>query len=243
MDPRLKRIANAVLSPLSLAVGAAGSATFVLSGMWWVLPLTGAAWSALAATQYRGGEGAPSLPAPYATRLLVLRTLMKRIEETLASSNETVRTCLSDVPVSLAEMKPKVEDLLKRQASIDAYLGEVHPQVASAELARLEGSLGAAHSEEARSKWSSAVDNKRAEISAREQLRDRSERIAAELAEIESALETTLSKIVSLEHGHGSISAEVQAGITSGLSDVLIKVSALEQALEETNAHVATMRR
>lgn len=242
MDPRVKRIVSAVLNPVSLAVGAAGSATFVLSGAWWVLPLTAAAWGAISATQAKGDVSNPAksgLPPGYATRLHALHSLMKRIEDTLASSNDTVRACLADVPITLGEMRTKVEELLVRQSRIDAYLAEVHPQVAAAELQRLEISQQRAQTDEARAKWAAAVANKRAELDAKRELSNASDRIAAELAEIESALETTLSKIVGLEHGHAGITAEAQAGITNGLSDVLIKVSALEQALEETATGVA----
>lgn len=236
MDPRIKRVMNAVLSPVSLAVGAAGGATFALSGMWWVLPLTGVAWGVLSATQIKGsGSGGADLPAPYATRLHVLRTLIGRIEKAVSTGSATLQACLGDIPVTLVESSAKVEDLLRRQARIDAYLAEVHPQVAAAELGRLEASLNAAESPATRAKWASAVENKRAEIAARAHLKDTSERLAAELAEIESALETTLSKIVSLEHAEGEATAELQAGIAGGLSDVLVKVSALEQALAETN--------
>jgi chromosome segregation ATPase len=244
VEPRLKKLLGAVFSPLSLAVGAAGCITFALSELWWVVPLTGVAWGALSATQYRGERAtATSLRAPYGTRLHALRALMKRIETTLAAANDTVRACLADVPVTLADMSTKVEDLLARQSHIDAYLAEVHPQVANAELARLEHSLGTAQSDEARAKWAAAVENKRAEITARKQLGDASERIAAELAEMESALETTLSKIVALEHGKGSISSEVQAGITGDLSDLVLRVSALEQALEETATEIGAGKR
>lgn len=225
---------------MSLAVGAAGGATFALSGLWWVLPLTGVAWGVLSATQIKEqAAGAVALPEPYARRLHVLRTLIQRIASAVATGSETLRHCLGDIPITLGEMSTKIEDLLRRQSRIDSYLGEVHPQVAHAELARLESSLAAAQNHETRAKWAAAIENKRAEIAAREQLRDTSERIAAELAEMESALETTMSKIVALEHAQGDVSAELQAGIAGGLSDVLLKVTALEQALAETSSRVS----
>jgi len=235
VDPRIKRVVDAVLSPVSIAVGAAGGATFALSGAWWVLPLTGVAWGVLSATQLKAPGSEAALPGPYATRLHVLRTLIGRIEKAVSTGSATLQTCLGDIPVTLVESSAKVEDLLRRQAKIDAYLAEVHPQVAAAELSRLEASLAGAESPATRAKWASAVENKRAEIAARAQLKDTSERLAAELAEIESALETTLSKIISLEHAEGEATAELQAGIAGGLSDVLVKVSALEQALAETS--------
>lgn len=246
MDPRAKRLLDAVINPLSLAVGAAGGATFALSGLWWVLPLTGVAWGVLSASQLKG-EASPRargpLPGAYATRLLVLRTLIKRIETAVGSGTETLRACLADIPVALIEMGAKVEELLHRQARLDGYLAEVHPQVAHSELARLETSLAASQSHETRTKWAAAVENKRAEIAAREQLRDTSEHIAAELAEIESALESTLSKIIALEHAEGHATAEIQAGIAGSLSDVLVKVTALEQALAETGTRVSRTSR
>ncbi len=224
------------MNPISLAVGAVGGATFAMSGAWWVLPLTGVAWGVLSATQLKG-QGAPppksNLPTPYALRFMSLQAMAKRIEDTLASSDATIRSCLADVPPSLAEMLTKVEALLARQARIEAYLGEVHPQVAAAELARLEASHASAASEDAKRSWATAIENKRAELDARGALHGASDRIAAELAAIEAALGTTLSKIVSLEQG--GVSAEAQAGITGDVSDVLIKVSALEQALDETS--------
>jgi chaperonin cofactor prefoldin len=64
-------------------------------------------------------------------------------------------------------------------------------------------------------------------------LRSSSERIAAELAELQSALESSLSRIISLEHSHGAGVEQGGAGITSQLGEVLITIQALEQALSE----------
>ena len=87
--------------------------------------------------------------------------------------------------------------------------------------------------EDAREKFASAIQNKRAEMESRENLRAQSERIAAELAEIESALGSTLSRIVAMEDLQEEAARESGQGISSKLGDVLATVDALEEALSE----------
>lgn len=62
-----KRLIASVRSPLTLAVSAAGGATFLLSGLWWVLPLTACAAAIVSATQYRSELEGEELRGPYAS--------------------------------------------------------------------------------------------------------------------------------------------------------------------------------
>ena len=227
MDAR--RLIQAIASPLTLAVGAAGGATFVLSGLWWVLPLTAGAAAVISATQYRARDD-QGLAGAYAAREAALLAQVKRIEATLAASKGSIRSVLADVPKQLEEMRGKVRRLLERQARIDAFVAETHPNT---ELTQLERARAAARTEDARERFASAIQNKRAEIDSRDGLRAQSERIAAELAEIESALGSTLSRIVAMEDLQEEAARESGQGISSKLGDVLATVDALEEALSE----------
>jgi chromosome segregation ATPase len=228
-----KRLIASVRSPLTLAVSAAGGATFLLSGLWWVLPLTACAAAIVSATQYRGELAGEELRGAYASWERALLSQVARIEETLAVSRGPIRTCLEEVPKQLQDMRGKVRSLLARQARIDAFVAEVQPQDAQAALARLERLRSAAKTEDARVKYAAALQNKRAEMEAREDLRAQSERIAAELAEMESALASTLTKIVSMEDLQGEAVRESGEGISLRLGDVLATVDALEEALAQ----------
>lgn len=234
MDPKAKRLFSAVLSPLTLAVGAAGTATFVLSGLWWVLPLTGVVAAVVSATQFGGKAEPVPLPKAYKEREQALFALVVRVERQLESASDAIRGALEDVPRQLDQMRGKITHLLERQARIDAFVDEEPPRAAQREVERLEASLASARTPEAREKFAAALQNKKAELDARDGLRASSERIAAELAEIESALEGTLAKVVSMETLQGDAVREGGAGISSSLSDVLTTVGALEQALSET---------
>jgi len=229
-----KGLVAALVNPLSLAVTAVGGTTFGLSGLWWILPLTAAAAGAVAAVQYRSQVEEESDLAPlYRERERALLGLVDRIAKVLDESTSTIKSCLTGMPQQLQQMRTTVRDLLRRQSRIDAFLAELPAQRAARELEQLEGALAAARTEDARAKFSNAVANKRSEMSSREDLRATSERIAAELAEIESVLENTLSRIVSLEHAHGPGLEEGGAGITHTLDEVLLTVRTLEQTLSE----------
>lgn len=228
-----KKLVSAVVNPLSLAVTAVGGATFGLSGLWWILPLTAAAAGAVAAVQYRSQVEEGDFAPHYRDRERALLGLVDRIAGVLDESTATIKSCLASMPRQLQQMRTTVHDLLRRQSRIDAFLAELPAQRAARELEELEGALAAARTEAARAKFSNAVANKRSELSAREDLRATSERITAELAEIESVLENTLSRIVSLEHAHGPGLEEGGAGITHTLDEVLLAVQALEQTLSE----------
>jgi chromosome segregation ATPase len=234
VDPKAKKLLSAVLSPLTLVVGAAGTATFVLSGLWWVLPLTAGVAGLVSATQFRTSNDAFVLPQSYRDTERALGEQIDRIEAALEAASESIRGCLSDLPRQLAEMRGKVGQLLERQARIDAFVAEEPPAAAQRELSRLEASLASARTPEAREKFASALKNKQAEADSRDGLRASSERIAAELAEIESALGSALSKLFSLQTLHGEEVRAGGAGITSALGEVLTTVGTLEQALSET---------
>lgn len=229
-----KRFLSALLHPFSLAVGGIGGATYALSGEWWIAALTAVVMGAIIFGQL---QAVPKplrieiLPPGYAERETALSALMDRIVTSVESSSATVRACLSAIPTQIDEVRTKVHSLLARQARIDTFLADPNVRLSQSDLARLERSLAAARTEAAKKKFSSALENKRRDLEAREDLRASSERIAAELAEIESALENTLSRIVSL--GDAETSPEESAGISSDLGEVLLTVQSLEQALTE----------
>jgi hypothetical protein len=229
-----QRLFSAFLHPFSLAVGAIGGATYALSGEWWVMPLTAVVMGAIVFGQLRAAPKPVRievLPPGYAEREAALSALMDRIVSSVESSSSTVRACLSAIPTQISEVRVKAHALLARQARIDTFLADPNVRLSDSDLARLERSLGSARTEAARQKFSSALENKRRDLEAREDLRASSERIVAELAEIESALENTLSRIMSL--GDAEASPEESAGISSDLSEVLLTVQSLEQALTE----------
>jgi chromosome segregation ATPase len=227
-------LARVVGNPLVLALGAVGGATYGLSGSWWLLPATLLAAGLVAVTQYRAEAAEPSVLGPiYAARERELYQLMDRITAALAEGSAAIRSSLPDVPGQLQSMRAKVRDLLLRQSRIEAYLDESRPEVAAAELRRLESALAGARSEAAREQFKSALGSKRTELEAREDLRAASERIAAELAATEAALASCLSRILSLEHGHAGDLAQGGDVIGSELEQVLVTIDALEEALAE----------
>ena len=231
---RTKELVSAIANPLSLAVAAVGGATFGLSGIWWLLPATAAAMGAVAASQFRFNRTAQTqLKEPYAERERELLALMDRIDQALADAHPSIRSSLPGIEQQLKAMRAKVGPLLKRQSRIDEFLLGFKPGGNAAELRRLEQSLASALTEDAREKFRSALNSKQGQIEAQNDLHATSERIAAELAELQAALENSLSRIVSLEHTHGSSLQADSAGITAQLGDVLITIQALEQALTE----------
>lgn len=234
MDERAKKVTKAVINPLTLAVSAAGTATFALSGLWWILPLTAGVAALVSATHYRSSSAdAPTLPEPYRRREQALLALVTRNLDALERSGEAIRASLSEVPFQLEAVKGKVNELLTRQSRIDHFLAEKQASRLRHELERLEEALANARTPEAREKFSQAVENQRAEIDSRDGLKASRERIAAELAEIETALSSTLTKIVALESLHDEEMRESGAGITEALGEVLDTVDALEEALSE----------
>ncbi len=234
MDPKAKRLFKAVLSPLTLAVGGAGVATFVVSGLGWVLPLTLGVAGVVSATQFGGKDDEPPLPEPYLGRQRALGQRALRIEVKFAEASGGVRETLAGMPRQLEQLRAKVARLLERQARIDAFVNEESPRAMQREVERLAESLAAARTQEAREKFAAALAHRKAELESRDGLRATSERISAELAELESALAGTLTKLVSLETLQGEEVREGSAGITGALEDVLQTAGALEHALGET---------
>jgi chromosome segregation ATPase len=228
------QLARALSNPLVLALGAVGGATYAISGIWWLLPATLLASGLVAVSQSRSEEApASALSPPYAARERGLHQLMDRITAALAESAPAIRSSLPHVPGQLEAMRGKLHDLLLRQSRIEAYLAEVQPELAAADLRRLEAALEAARTEDAREKFRSAVDSKKSELEAREDLRAASERVAAELAASEAALASSLSRILSLEHAHGGELGGDGSAIGSQLEEVLMSIGALEEALSE----------
>lgn len=234
MTDKRKRLLSAVANPLTLVVGAVGAATFVVSGLWWVVPMTLGVAGVVSATQYRGDAPVRQLPPPYARREAALFGAIARIERALASSGQTIQRSLASVPAQLQEMRGSISRLIDRQVRIDTFRKEAPSDAASAELRRLRAAAQSARSEDARQKFASAAENKEAELAALSELDASAERITAELAEIEAALASTLSKIVALEDQHGEAARLATEGIAGGLGEVLTTVNALEQALTET---------
>jgi chromosome segregation ATPase len=235
MKPAKANLLRALGNPLVLALGAVGGATYGLSGIWWVLPATLLASGLVAVTQRREDEPpAPSpLPAAYAARERALLELMARIDQALSESAPAIRASLPGVPEQIQQMRAKLHELLRRQSRIDAHLASADPHAAALELERLQQAQAGARSEAARSTFTRALDNKRSEIEAREDLLAVSERIVAELVATRAALESSLSRILSLEHGHGRELSGDGAGIGTQLDEVLTTISALEEALSE----------
>jgi TolA-binding protein len=233
-NPLLRALGN----PLVLALGAVGGATYGLSGIWWVLPATLLASGLVAVAQLRPASGEPApnpLPPAYAERERALLGLMDRIEQALAESAPAIRQSLPGVPEQIRQMRTKVRELLQRQARIEAHLQSTDPASAAAELEQLRRSHATARSEEARATFARALENKQSEIEAREDLHAVSERIAAELAATRAALESSSSRILSLEHGHGRELGSAGASIGTQLDDVLNTIGALEEALAEVH--------
>jgi len=230
MDAR--RLISAVASPLTAAIAAAGGATWFVSGLWWILPVTAGAMAVVSATQYKSPEP-EGLQGEYAARERAIVAQVARIEGVLAEGSGAVKSSLSEVPRQLQDLRDKVRRLLDRQARIDAFVGEVPAQKARAELQQLQNAHDAARTDDARTKFANALQNRRAELESRAGLHEQSERIAAELAEIESALGSTLSKIVALQDLQGEARRAGGEGISNSLGDVLDTVDALEEALAE----------
>jgi len=229
-----KKLLSAVASPLTLAVSAAGAATFVISGLWWVVPLTLGVAGVVSATQYRGEAPARQLPPAYARREASLFSAIDRIAKALASSGPTIRGSLATVPAQLDDMRASISRLLDRQVRIDTFRKEASPETVAVDLQQFQKAEAAALSADARQKFASAAKNKQAQMVALSELAASAERITAELAEMDAALASTLSKIVALEDQHGEAARLSSEGIAGSLDEVLTTVTALEQALTET---------
>ncbi|HET7541808.1 MAG TPA: hypothetical protein VFK05_18160 [Polyangiaceae bacterium] len=87
--------------------------------------------------------------------------------------------------------------------------------------------------DDARDKFLSAITNKHMELEALADLHATSERIAAELAELQAVLENSLSRILALEQAHRSGSQAEGSAVATQLGEVLVTIQALEQALSE----------
>jgi hypothetical protein len=232
--PNAKDIIASALNPLGLAVAAVGGATYALSGLWWLLPTTAVAMGAVAAAQYRANRASTNQLEPqYAERERILLGLMARIDRALADAGPTIRSALPDVPQQLAQMRGKVAVLLRQQSRIDEFLLDGSQQSGDEELTRLQAALSAARTDHAREKFQSAITSKQSELAAREELQASSERITAELAELQATLANSLSRIMSFEHGAG-LQTDGQS-IGAQLGDVLLTIEALEQALSDVH--------
>lgn len=240
MDPaNRRRIAQALLHPFSLAIAAIGGATYALSGELWVVALAAVLMGGISIGQLRVKPPAvrvEELPPLYAERHARLSQLVARVASAIQDSSATVRECLSSVPDQVAEVGSKAHGLLAQQARIDAFLADPGVHLEPIDLRQLEHSLTGARTEAAREKFAAALANKRRDLEARERLRASSERIAAELAEIESALQNALSTVVSLD---GAEAPAGSAAVSNALRDVLITVESLQQALTAMQDPVA----
>jgi chromosome segregation ATPase len=158
--------------------------------------------------------------------------LLDRSHAALGSSSPVVRSSLSGVAEQLQQLRGKARRLLCQQARVDSFLAESRPEIAVAELAQLTSAHNQARTEDARRTFARALNNKQDELKSRAELRAGSERLSAELAELQSALESTISRILSLDCANRS-AEQGEADITVQLGELRITIEALEQALLE----------
>ncbi len=158
--------------------------------------------------------------------------LFARLKLFLSESDPVVRRSLPGVAEQLRSLRGRARSLLRRQARIDDFLAGSRGELATAELARLSTLQEGARTADARQKFAEALGNKQSELKTQEDLRADSERIAAELAALQSALESSLSRVISLEHAQSS-AVEGEQELALELGELLLTLEALEQALLE----------
>jgi hypothetical protein len=234
--------ARHLVDPLALIALGAGAATAAATGLWVIAPLGVAAWGVLAwqagdrdaeapAPPPPGPPPEPPLPPPQQAAADRLAGLAERIASEVAAAGPTVKTCFSEVLGQLAQVRSATRALLKQQARVERFIAEHPAGEVEAALAALERSRAGAADAVARERYEQAIAQRRDELANLERIRGNGERIAAELAEAEGVLRSTLSRVVSLDSSQGDLLTGASEDVRNALGDMLRNVAALDRVL------------
>lgn len=221
MRERLSRL----LDPLGLLVFGAGVTTTALTGEFWLVPLSLAAWALLAfgrqslASQAPpvGTVFTPGLTGPLAEIEMRLSRLAQRIGKAVAEATPVVRSCVEELPSQAADLVEECRALLRKQSTLDVFLTEAEHDNPEQELERARAAERSAKDAGVRERWTQVRLAAEARVAEIEQIRTNRARMVAELAEAEIRLKQVLSRIVSLD----SRDEERLTGLGSELRQVL----------------------